>query len=80
MIKLMADNGLSFDVIGYSAVINGCCKFERTDRALEMLEKIIDKGIKPTIVIYCSAWVLQGEENEACNEHFQCLKRSWFAS
>merc|ERR1719235_2307408 len=50
----MVDAGLAPDVVSLSAVINACGQAGDTERASNVFETILARGLRPTIVTYTS--------------------------
>ncbi|KAJ8449142.1 hypothetical protein Cgig2_004197 [Carnegiea gigantea] len=40
------------DVVSYSIIANGWCLIKRTDKALEVLEEMVERGLSPTLSSY----------------------------
>ncbi|XP_016581947.2 pentatricopeptide repeat-containing protein At1g77405-like [Capsicum annuum] len=54
LFRLMLFKGFVPDVVTYNCLINGCCKTNRIERALELLEDMVKRGIAPNRITYNS--------------------------
>ncbi|XP_021730582.1 pentatricopeptide repeat-containing protein At1g77405-like [Chenopodium quinoa] len=54
LFRLMLFKGFVPDIVTYNSLIDGCCKTNRIERALELLEDIIKRGCLPNRVTYDS--------------------------
>uniref|UniRef100_A0A7N0TBR7 Pentatricopeptide repeat-containing protein n=1 Tax=Kalanchoe fedtschenkoi TaxID=63787 RepID=A0A7N0TBR7_KALFE len=54
MFRLMRFNGFVPDVVTYNALIDGCCKTYRIERALELFKDMNKRGCSPNRVTYNS--------------------------
>ncbi|XP_055834540.1 pentatricopeptide repeat-containing protein At1g77405 [Solanum dulcamara] len=54
LFRLMLFKGFIPDVVTYNSLINGCCKTNRIERALELLDNMVKRGIAPNRITYNS--------------------------
>lgn len=54
LFRLMLFKGLVPDVVTYNALIDGCCKTWRVERALELFDDMKKRGVVPNRVTYGS--------------------------
>ncbi|TKY63023.1 Pentatricopeptide repeat-containing protein [Spatholobus suberectus] len=54
LLRLMLFRGLVPDVVTYNALIDGCCKTWRVERALELFDDMKKRGVVPNRVTYGS--------------------------
>uniref|UniRef100_A0A0V0I0S2 Putative ovule protein n=1 Tax=Solanum chacoense TaxID=4108 RepID=A0A0V0I0S2_SOLCH len=50
----MLFKGFVPDVVTYNSLINGCCKTNRIERALELLDDMVKRGVVPNRITYNS--------------------------
>ncbi|CAN4121089.1 unnamed protein product [Withania somnifera] len=54
LFRLMLFKGFVPDVVTYNSLINGCCKTNRIERALELLDDMVKRGNTPNRITYNS--------------------------
>ncbi|MCD9646734.1 hypothetical protein HAX54_036888 [Datura stramonium] len=67
LFRLMLFKGFAPDVVTYNSLINGCCKTNRIERALELLDDMVKRGIAPNRVTYNSFIRYYSATNEIDN-------------
>ncbi|XP_009783883.1 pentatricopeptide repeat-containing protein At1g77405 [Nicotiana sylvestris] len=54
LFRLMLFKGFVPDVVTYNSLINGCCKTNRIERAMELLDDMVKRGIAPNRITHNS--------------------------
>ena len=53
MLKNMTECGIHPDVVTYTGLIDGLCKYGRATKAMDMLDFMLKKGVEPK---YCECY------------------------